>query len=150
MSHIKFLSRIKNIATDTKKLEFGAHLHKRHSCIKFKILQVEGKKIAIKTTQGKCLNKNYITQRALIQRTKELFAPFCPGYIIQVHASVFVPHPLYSVTPKWLQMQMKAKGVKVKDLVELTGLEKSNISAWINGTRGMSNVARTMFYAYLK
>jgi DNA-binding Xre family transcriptional regulator len=43
---------------------------------------------------------------------------------------------------------MLKKGVKFNDLVTDTGLDKTNISAWVNGKRDMSQIVKAMFYFY--
>lgn len=149
MSVIKFLTRIADFITDAEALEKGAALHKRHGGIEFKVLKVEGKKITIGAIQRKNFAGNYLSQKELVDRTKKLFTRFLPDHTVIVHAIPFMPHPSQSVTPEWLQGRMKKEHLKVKDLVELTGLEKSNISAWVNGVREMSNIVKSMFYAYL-
>lgn len=36
-----------------------------------------------------------------------------------------------------------------KDIMDETGIDKSNVSAWVNGTRTMSQPVRAMFYYYI-
>ncbi|WP_394803177.1 helix-turn-helix domain-containing protein [Membranihabitans marinus] len=45
---------------------------------------------------------------------------------------------------------MTKRGINSKELVEMTGINKSNISAWINDIRPMSQPAKALFYFLFK
>lgn len=54
------------------------------------------------------------------------------------------------VTPKYVRNKMFELGVKIKNMQEDTGINKTNISAWINEIRPMSKPVKAMFYLYLQ
>jgi hypothetical protein len=147
MATIKNIKALKGIVKDTdlEKLEQGALLHQKYSNITFKIIEIAISNIIIRTEQGKTASENYASSKVLIERTKELFAKYlnCP---IHVHPIPYSYPANDIVTPKWLSDHMNQYGIKVNDLVKDTGIEKSNISAWINGLRPMSKIVKDMFY----
>jgi hypothetical protein len=52
------------------------------------------------------------------------------------------------VTPQWVKAQIRRLDLRVNDIVEHTGVNQSNVSAWINGLRPMSASVKAMFYWY--
>jgi hypothetical protein len=151
MSTVKNLHKIEHLLSseDQKKLEYGAFLHKRHSRILFKIKAVNDSKITIRTSQSKSPAENYADKERLIQRTRELFGKFLPGYKIHVHPIEYKIPPVDEATPKWISQHMSENHIRVKDIANLTGIDDSNISAWINDLRPMSQPVKAMFYALL-
>lgn len=158
MNTIKNLHKIEHLLTDADiiKLEAGATLHKRHSNIHFKIESINVIKtvlgpldeINIGVTQDKSSSENYADIKILVDRTKELFQPFLPKYKINVHPKPYSLPDVNIVTDKWVNEQMLHHGIKVKNIAADTGIDRTNISAWINGTRDMSQIVKAMFYYY--
>lgn len=148
MPTIKNLHKIAGLLDDNaiNKLEGGAALHKRHSNIEFKILSVSDNDIVVQVVQDKHLSGNYADQKTLAQRGKELFKPFFPNHDIHAHATVYFEPPTSLVTPEWINRQMTEYSVKIKDLVKETGIDKTNLSAWLGGHREMSQPVKAMFF----
>ncbi|WP_353719768.1 hypothetical protein [Dyadobacter sp. 676] len=148
---VKNIHLIKNLTTpeNIAKLEAGALQHRKFSRITFKILSRESNKLVIQTVQTKSPHENYADEETLIQRTRELFLKFFPDYEIVVNASIYQENPTQQVTPEYIREAMTNYHIKVKDIVDDTGIDKSNVSAWVNGTRAMSQPVRAMFYYYL-
>jgi hypothetical protein len=145
-------TNIKNIDTlglsqdDIAHLEAGAAQHLRFSRITFKVLGREGDTWAIRTTQDKSPANNYAALKHLVTITKELFEPTIGP--VHVKAIAYNEPAPNVVSPEWLQAKMTATNCKVKDLVADTGIDKANISAWVNGVRPMSQPVKAMFYYY--
>lgn len=150
MNTIKNLSRISDhLQPDNlHKLEQGANLHLRHSNIEFKILSADDHEIIIRTVQGKHMSKNYATADKLIRVTKDLFQQFFSGFDIKVQPIPFAGEIVDVVSPEWLQDKMLKKGIKITDIVTDTGIDRTNISAWVNDKRPMSQIVKAMFYFY--
>ena len=91
------------------RLELGAALHKRHSRIHFKVVEVGEKHIIVQTEQTKSPAKNYLTAQELEERTKALFRSFFPDREIWILANAYVPPKVDDVTPTWLQRKMRDK-----------------------------------------
>jgi hypothetical protein len=132
-----------------KKLVAGALQHQKFSRITFKILSIETNVIKIQTVQGKTPQENYADEKTLIERTGELFGKFFPNHRVVVNAVTYKENPTEQVTPEYIRHAMTEHHVKVKDIVADTGIDKTNVSAWINGTREMSQPVRALFYYYL-
>ena len=151
MNTIKNLHKLSGVFTpeQIERLEKAANLHLRLSNITFKIIKIYDDEIHVRTEQGKHLSENYATKETLITRTRELFAPFTRRTIF-THPVPYQAAVVDIVTPEWLAKEQLNLGIKVKDLVFHTGIDKSNISAWINGVRHMSQIVKAMFFNVVK
>lgn len=147
---IKNIHLIQNLSDlDIQKLAYGALQHQKLSRITFKIVSIDETAIKIQTIQGKSPQNNETDEKTLIERTKELFSRFFPDLKVIVNAVVFHPGPVEIVTPAFIRTLMTYLKVKVKDIVKDTDIDKTNVSAWVNGTRDMSQPVKAMFYYYL-
>lgn len=131
-------------------LDRGANLHLRHSNIEFKVIVADDQNVQIRVTQGKSAAENYAKAGELIALTRDLFKRFLPNHLIHVHPSVYVPSPSEVVDANWINSHMLAYGVKVKDISFQTGLDKTNISAWINDKRPMSQIVKALMFNFFK
>ncbi|MGG7665164.1 hypothetical protein [Dyadobacter sp. BHUBP1] len=148
---IKNIHLIKDLTTaeNIRKLEIGALQHRKFARITFKVLSVREGTLEIQTIQTKSPHENHASEERLILRTKELFLHFFPDYEIVVTAIPYQGNPTEKVTPEYIREAMNSYDIKVKDIVDETGIDKSNVSAWVNGTRTMSQPVRAMFYYYI-
>jgi hypothetical protein len=135
---------------DKQRLEAGAALHRRMSNITFKILEVTDNAITLSVSQGRHLSANYADKKTLVTRTRELFQRFFPDKKIHPRVFAYEPNPVTLIDSRWVKNQMEDLGLGVTDVVNDTGIDKTNISAWANGTRPMSQPVKAMFYHYLK
>lgn len=55
---------------------------------------------------------------------------------------------LNKIDSTYIRSYMINNGIKSKDICNDTGLDKTNISAWINGKRPMSKIVIAMFHFY--
>ncbi|TDQ12178.1 XRE family transcriptional regulator [Pedobacter metabolipauper] len=155
MSVIKNLHKLLHLqyfSTDhLNKLEAGAALHLKYSNISFKIIEmnIKNSSVVVKTEQGKHLSENYADEVRLIELTRELFSVL-DGAKILVHPIPYKPPIIDVVNPAWINDKMLNNGVRIKDIQADTGIDKTNLSAWINGTRPMSQPVKAMFYFYFK
>jgi transcriptional regulator with XRE-family HTH domain len=51
-----------------------------------------------------------------------------------------------TVTPEWVQSEMKRTGLTVSKLSEFTGITRQQISGWTSGANTMSQAVKIMFY----
>jgi hypothetical protein len=148
---VKNIHLIKDLTTSENigKLEVGALQHRKFARITFKVISVADKVLHIQTIQTKSPHENHADEDLLVLRTRELFSHFFPEYEIVVTAIPYQANPTEQVTPEYIRDAMTNYDIKVKDIVEETGIDKSNVSAWVNGTRTMSQPVRAMFYYYI-
>lgn len=125
-------------------------MHKRHARIHFKILDANGDSITVQTVQTKSPAENYLSAKELADRTKDLFGRFFPDRTIHARPSVYVPPSVDHATPGWIQRKLEEKGISQSKIVEITGIDKTNLSAWIQGKRPMSQPVKAMFYLLLR
>jgi hypothetical protein len=135
---------------ELQKLEAGAAMHMQYSRIEFKVLEVNENDITVRVTQGESPAGNYLTSKELVNRAKDLFSFYLPGKTIHVRAFPYSVPKVEAVGPEWIQKQMHSKGVSQKTIVEETGIDKTNVSAWITGKRPMSQPVKAMFWFMLR
>lgn len=145
MATLKNIHRLNFSEADQIKLEKAAGLHKRYSNIEFKLLEVKPGELIVRVTQGKHLSENYADDKRLRAIAKELFQPFFDGKI-HVHAIPYKEHFTAVVTPEWLSSKLHQYQLRIIDIESITGLDKTNISAWVNGKRPMSQIVKAMFF----
>lgn len=168
MSAIKNLHRLQKTGANEDQLEalqVAAAQFQRHANITFKVLEVDSGTveignpstgetthksrvdvIVVEARQGKNSLNKYLSDKELIERAKGLFGRFYK----EVHVR---PKPYQSplvdvVNPQWLQQQLNQHKVSLKQLEKDTGIDKSNLSNWVNGNRPMSQPVKAMFYYY--
>lgn len=150
MNTIKNIKQLNGVCTigQIKTLEIGASLFNRHSRIEFKILNVGKGTIEVRTVQGKSPAENYLSQKDLIARTKEMFNQILPEWDIRVHAIEYAFSVVEVVDSSWIQDKMLKNKVSLKTLVADTGIDKTSLSAFINGKKPLSQGMKAMFYYY--
>lgn len=152
MGTIKNLELIADMLPDIQlqRMDAGAAMHLHYSKIEFKILEIKDDEITVRVTQGESPAENHLTNRELVSRAKELFNHFLPDKIIHVRAFPYNVPKVDEVSPAWIQNRMTAKSISQKAMADETGIDKTNLSAWINGTRPMSQPVKAMFWFMLR
>jgi hypothetical protein len=131
-----------------EELEYGASLYRRHANITLKVLKHKksDKELIVEVRQGKNSLDNYLSVEELNERATNMFGRFFPEYTIHSRPVPYQSPPTDEVTPGWISDKMNKEKIGVKDLVGLTGIDRTNFSAWINGNRPMSQPVKAMFY----
>lgn len=135
-------------ADEIDKLEQAAHLYKRHANITFKILKVRDNELILEVRQEKNFAGKYLNRSELSERTKDLFGTRFTDRTIHTRPIPYTVPRADQVTPEWIKERMNAKKISIKRIVQDTGLDKTNISAWVNGTRPMSQIVKALFFRY--
>jgi hypothetical protein len=149
---IKNLHLLDGVVTekDLDKMEHAALQHKRYSNITFKIIEAEKKKVIIDVSQGKSSAGNYQDAKRLIEIVHETFDRFFEGFKVMAGPHPYkVPEP-ESVTPDWIVDQMKEKKVRLKEISDETGIDYSQLSSLVNGSRPLSQPMKALFWYYFK
>lgn len=152
MNTIKNIHLLKDYldAGQLDKLDAGALLYKRHSAIEFKVIEIDGSTITVRAIQKKHLSKNYLTQKELATRTKDLFGKFLPNNKVNVHTIPFEENHISLIDRNWVNKQMMELGIKAKEIERETGIIKTSLSAWLSDTtaKPMSQITKAFFYYY--
>lgn len=135
---------------DLDKMEVAASAHQRYSSITFKVVELKPDKVIFQITQGKSAAGNYQNQKRLIEIVHETYDRFFPGRKVQVHAIPFVESPANVVTDKWVNEKMLEKGIKLKQISEETGIDKTQLSSLITGDRPLSQPMKALFWYYFQ
>jgi hypothetical protein len=151
MSNIINIEKLQDIIDETAmaKLDTGAAVHKKQSNIEFNIISVEDKVLTVATEQGKTGSGKYANLKMLIKRTHEVFDNFLPSsYKLEVQPTEYQESPAATVTPNWISKKMLEKEVRIKQIAFDTGIDRTDLTAWINGVKPMSQIVKAMFYYY--
>jgi hypothetical protein len=151
MSNIINIEKLQDIIDETAmaKLDAGAAVHKKQSNIEFNIISVEDKVLTVATEQGKTGSGKYANLKMLIKRTHEVFDNFLPSsYKLEVLPTEYLESPAATVTPNWINKKMLEKEVRIKQIAFDTGIDRTDLTAWINGLKPMSQIVKAMFYYY--
>lgn len=153
MNEIKRIDLLTGIVSDQdmEKLEAAALLMRRHVSVVFKIKSVESdqKRLIIQVVQDRNAAKKYFTSGELIDKVKNVFGPILPDWKIISHPVPYLGSEVDVVTPEWIQSKMESLGIKQVDIVNATGVTKSNVAAWVGGLRPMSQPVKAMFYYFI-
>lgn len=136
-----------------KRLEAGASLYKRFDNLTFKVKQYKDGILIVEARQGKNYKKDYFSEKEIVEKAKKLFNDFSNDFNPQkIHVGVIPFKEVDSdiITPEYLKDELYRLHIRIKDINNDTGLEMSNLSSWVNGTRPMSNIVKNMFYYYIK
>lgn len=152
MNTVKNLHYLETIADEstTNKIETAAEALRVKSNITFKILEVRKSSIVVRVKQEKHQAEKYVDKKALVSHAREFFEKFLHGWKIHPQAIPYVPNPVSEIDGGWVKRQMEDLDIGVKDIVQDTGVDKTNISAWANSTRPMSQPVKAMFYYYFQ
>ena len=152
MSTIINIQKLSEILAESEllRLDAGALQHKRFSNILFDIIAVDKNVIIIITKQGRNLSGNLADDETLTTRTVELFQPFLPSFNLDVHVSPKLIPPIEDVDDAWIRKKMNKTGKQIKDIVNDTGLNKSYLSAIVNGRKPISRINKAFFYYYFE
>lgn len=135
---------------ESNELEQGAHQYERHVNITFKILEANSKQLIVEVRQERNSLGEYLSSKELTVRAKELFERFFPDQDIHTRPKPYHEPPPDQVTPKWIRDRMNRDKVSLKKLEKITGIDKSNLSNWVNGNRPMSQPVKAMFYFFFE
>jgi hypothetical protein len=156
MDCIKYSERLRVFYSkeEIKQLENGARLLKDCFNCELKILStnISGayRAITMQVGQGSTLSGEYFNKIMLEKKIEDLFYPYIDKHIVlYIKVNPYKPTIVDVVTHEWLQEKMITKGIRKSDFIVDTGIDKTNLSAWINGTRSMSQPVKAMFYFYL-
>jgi hypothetical protein len=149
MAEVKNLHYLEGVSADVlTKIEHAGTEHRRYSSIFFKIVEYNEKLIRIQVSQQKNVNGIYQTKKRLIEIVHETFDRFFTGKKMQVVPLPYEVAAPAAVNSTWINKQMIATGVKLKEIESETGISKAQLSHLINGTKPLSETAKAMFYFY--
>lgn len=135
---------------DQDKMEHGALQHKRYSNISFKIVEVKPSSVTFQVVQGRSAQNNYQSKARLIEIVHETFGRFFPESKILVHAVPYKKPATNVVDYMWIKKQMLKLGIKVKQMADETGVDHTQLTAYMNGTRPLSATVKAMFFFYFE
>jgi hypothetical protein len=151
MAEIKNLHLLQDLSDeDILKMEHAAKEHKRLGGMEFKVIEADKTSVVIQIAQNKYAAGIYHSQKRLIEIVHETFDRFFEGKKVKVHPIPFILPKPSVVDAAWVNSKMLSTKTKLKDISIETGIDYTQLSALINGTRPMSQTVQAMFYFYFK
>jgi len=95
----------------------------------------------VKISQTKLINGLILNQKELVERAREVFPE---SKVVPVVFSLDVD----SINIKWIENKMEEFGIKRKDLIKQTCIDKSSLSLYLSGKRKMDKAQRAIFFYY--
>lgn len=123
--------------------------YRRFAHVHFTIISANDTEIVVKVIQNKA--EKYLTAKELIDRTKEVFNFL--GKKVHVRPIPYQADGLENYGFSEIEKDIKEFGLQLKDLVELTGINKASLSRLLNGGREFTKIQKALFYylfRYLK
>lgn len=159
MNTIKFLSRLS--ANFNKKildnLDHAASVTVGKYNLAFKIMEVSPLettnilKIYVQTEQLRKLNGLALDSISLTRITREMFNKHdFKNTIIDVRVIPFIPSSIDLIDADWVSKKLKWNELTIKNIADDTGIDKTNLSAWANGSRPMSHPVKALMHYYFK
>ncbi|MBB5638179.1 hypothetical protein HDE68_004105 [Pedobacter cryoconitis] len=134
---------------DLLRLEESAKQYLNQLNISFEIITAKSSALKVKTRQWKCNSGNHAEIPMLISLTQDLFGRFL-NLPVTVHPIAYTPAVVDDVEPEWISDKMLNLGATLKDIHKDTGIDKLNLSSWINGTQPLSQDVKAMFFYYFE
>lgn len=151
MNLIKNIRLLEGLPPDRLQLlEQACRIHKAAGGISFKVIGVDGDKVTIRIMQERHAAGNYHPVKRLVEIVRETFGPFVEGKKILVHPLPYVESPATNVDSAWINKKMLDLGVKIKEIAQDTGLNRSQVNALVTGNRPLSQSAKALMYFYFQ
>lgn len=132
------------------RLEEGAKQYLSQLNISFEIVTAKSSALKVKTRQWKCTTGQPAEIPKLISLTQDLFERFVTGVPVTVHPIAYTPAIVDDVEPGWISDKMLNMGITLKDIHQDTGIDRLNLSSWINGLQPISQDVKAMFFYYFE
>lgn len=97
----------------------------------------------VKITQSKLTNGYILSNKQLYERAKEVFGDFK----IKISPVVFFLKT-EEVNIEWIEKKMDEFGIRKNDLIGQLGINKSTLSLYFSGERGLTQTAKASFFYY--
>ncbi len=150
MALIKSIHLLELPQAQLQMLEKRAELHRRHSSIEFKILDVKDGIITVRIIQEKSFTGNYFNTKRLAEIGKELFDGIIDSQQIHCRPVPYSPSPVDVVTAQWIQQKFEETGIKIKQAGHDLGVDPNTISALKAGKKPLSGITKAAFYYYFQ
>lgn len=108
----------------------------------------------VKVWQNENKAANYLSEKELFNRTKDVFKDFLPEDVkLHVRPVPYEKDRLLNLTIDDVKQTMEDLGLQQKDLVKLLNMDKTSISRLFNEIHPLTNIQKAMFFylfEYLK
>ena len=144
------LEKLNLSEADLKTLKARIELHMRFSRISFTVKRVDVRKVIISVKQGDSFHENQFDAKRLREIGKETFGDMVGNRSLNIGAAPPKNAPTDVVNAEWIQSIMSKHKIKLKNIHKDTGVYKTTLTGYINGTRTLSQPVKAMFYYYFK
>ena len=140
------------IPSDAKKrlMEFASQ-YRRMARIFVEIISFNGSRLIVRVEQKEAVNGIALSKIELTQRVREMFTgEIPPDWKLTISAVNFDRRDIAAVNGVWVSRNAERLGLKAKDLVAHTGIDKSSVSLYLSGEKPLSKLAKVAFYYFFK
>lgn len=130
--------------------------YKRFASVFFEVIDFYKitNEVIVKVWQNENNAANYLPEKELITRAKDVFTDFLPkGVKLHIRPVPYEKDKLLNLTIDDVKQTMADLGLQQKDLVKLLDMDKTSISRLFNEIRPLTNIQKAMFFylfEYLK
>lgn len=130
--------------------------YKRFASVFFEVIDFYKitNEVIVKVWQNENNAANYLPEKELITRAKDVFTDFLPkGVKLHIRPVPYEKDKLLNLTIDDVKQTMQDLGLQQKDLVKLLDMDKTSISRLFNEIRPLTNIQKAMFFylfEYLK
>lgn len=136
--------------TDKALLTSSAANQMRFLGLEYSILSQDEKSITVLVRQKRLINDKVLSKTELIERAKEFLKVESLPPNMLIHARPIVHNITDSevVTQTWIKEKMHEKNLKLKNLVEMLGIDKSTLSELLSGNTNLTKWHKATFYYF--
>lgn len=106
------------------------------------------KKIKFRVEQKKLINNWILSQHELVTRAKVLFTGVLPSDIRTLWSVITFNPNLDEIDIDWIKSRMGKFGITNADIIKHLNLDKSTLSLFFSGERGLTKSQKTAFLYY--
>jgi predicted XRE-type DNA-binding protein len=120
--------------------------------LEYQVMASDDKSITLLIRQKRLVNDKILTKQELIERGKEfLIVPTLdPNLDLRIRPIIYNIAESEVVTSQWVQHKMLQHGLKLKNLVEIMGINKSSLSELVSGKENLTKWHKATFYYFFK
>lgn len=108
----------------------------------------QAKTIKFRVEQTRLINNWILSQHQLVTRVKELFDEVLPSEVRKHYAALTYKPNLDETDVDWIKSRMGKFGITNADIIKHLNIDKSTLSLFFSGERGLTKSQKTAFLYY--
>ena len=108
----------------------------------------QAKTIKFRVEQVRLINNWILSQHQLVTRVKDLFDEVLPANVRKHYAALTYNPNLDEIDVEWIKSRMGKFGITNADIIKHLNIDKSTLSLFFSGERGLTKSQKTAFLYY--